>query len=160
MGFVSFMGRVFFSAIFILAAWQKLNDFGIDGGPALKEMAPKLELFKSQISSTLGLPLPHVEPRYLLTAAIALEGLGGLLFTMGSSIGAYMLLIFLAAVTPVMHDFYRHEPTSQEFTQEFIHFLKNLSLFGALLFFLGMKSSTARQIARRRKQAPLKAKSS
>lgn len=160
MGFVSFVGRVFFSAIFILAAWQKLNDFGNDGGPALREMKPKMDFFKSQISSALGTSLPNIEPRYLLMTAIALEGLGGLLFTLGSSVGAYMLLIFLAAVTPVMHDFYRHDPTSQEFTQEFIQFLKNLSLFGALLFFLGMKRSTARQIARRRKQAPLKAKSS
>ncbi|CAK9219131.1 unnamed protein product [Sphagnum troendelagicum] len=155
MGFVSFIGRVLFSAIFILAAWQKIQDFGVDGGGALKSMEPKIELFRQHVQETLHFSLPVVEMKYLLMAAIGLEGLGGLLFTFGSSLGAYLLLIFLAAVTPIMHDFYNFDLTNPEYLFQFSQFLKNLSLFGALLFFLGMKNSSYRQI---RKKPPVKTK--
>lgn len=159
MGFISFVGRVFFSAIFILAAWQKMNDFGSDGGITLQTMNPKIALFKEHVAKAFNTTLPEFDNKYFLMAAIALEGAGGILFTIGSSLGAYALLIFIAAVTPIMHDFYNYDPASHEFTQEFIQFLKNLSLFGALLFYLGMRSSAAKLAARKRKTA-LKTKTS
>jgi uncharacterized membrane protein YphA (DoxX/SURF4 family) len=155
MGFISFIGRVTFSAIFILAAWQKIQDFGDDGGSALKTLEPKLDLFKNHVFETLHFKVPPVETKHLLMGAIALEGFGGLLFTVGSSVGAYLLLIFLAAVTPIVHDFYNYDLSSPEYIHQFNQFLKNLALFGALLFFLGMRNSTYRQI--RRKQ-PAKSK--
>ncbi|XP_024363461.1 uncharacterized protein [Physcomitrium patens] len=114
MGFISFVGRVTFSAIFILAAWQKIQDFGDDGGSALKTLEPKLDLFKGHIFETLHFKVPPVETKHLLMGAIALEGFGGLLFTVGSSVGAYLLLIFLAAITPIIHDFYNYELSSPE----------------------------------------------
>ncbi|GJP46416.1 hypothetical protein CLOM_g5707 [Closterium sp. NIES-68] len=157
MGFASFIGRVFFSAIFILAAWQKFNDFGPDGGPALKNMAPKLATFQGHLENSLGLSVPHVDPKILLLTAIVLEGVGGILFTIGSSLGAYFLLLFLVAVTPIMHDFYNFKPDSAEYIHEFIQFLKNLSLLGALLVYLGMRSSAAKLASRKRK-APAKSK--
>eukprot|EP00850_Spirogloea_muscicola_P002790 SM000011S18968 [mRNA] locus=s11:86475:87912:+ [translate_table: standard] len=158
MGAVAFLGRVFFAAIFVLAAWQKTVDFGSDGGPALKGMEPKLEAFRGHITRLLNVQVPEVDvgstpahhPKLLLITAIVLEGLGGILFTLGSNLGALLLLLFLVAVTPIMHDFYNFEPTSQEFTQEFIQFLKNMSLFGALLFYLGLRNSAARSLARRK----------
>lgn len=33
-------------------------------------------------------------------------------------------LLFIAAVTPIMHDFYNYDPSSPEFLQEFVQFLK------------------------------------
>ncbi|KAK8368226.1 hypothetical protein E1A91_A01G026600v1 [Gossypium mustelinum] len=51
MGFASFVGRVCFASIFVLSAWQMFNDFGVDGGPAAKELAPKLNLAKKHLSS-------------------------------------------------------------------------------------------------------------
>lgn len=33
-----------------------------------------------------------IQTKYLLMGAIALEGFGGLLFTVGSSVGAYLLV--------------------------------------------------------------------
>lgn len=36
-------------------------DFGADGGPAAKELAPKLDLTKSHLSSRFGVALPNVE---------------------------------------------------------------------------------------------------
>ncbi|KAJ7534992.1 hypothetical protein O6H91_12G013600 [Diphasiastrum complanatum] len=139
----------------MLAAWQKINDFGKDGGGAMKALEPKFGTFKQHIAATLGYNLPQFELKYLLITAITLEGIGALLFTFGSSLGAYMLLLFLAAVTPIMHDFYNFELSSPEYSREFVHFLKNLSLAGALLFFLGMKMSYSRKP--RRKPAKVKA---
>jgi len=159
MGFMSFIGRVSFSAIFILAAWQKIQDFGQDGGAALIALDPKFELFLKSVNEALNLHLTlpaGVQTKHLLMVAIALEGLGGLLFTLGSSLGAYLLLTFIALVTPIMHDFYNYDISTGDYLHQLNSFLKNLSLFGALLFFLGMKNSAHR--AMMRKQQPLKAK--
>jgi uncharacterized membrane protein YphA (DoxX/SURF4 family) len=57
-------------------------------------------------------------------AAIVLEGVGGLLFILGSSLGAYLLLIFLAAVTPIIHDFYNYDLASPDYLHQFNSFLK------------------------------------
>lgn len=145
MGFTCFAGRLLFAAIFIFAAWHKVEDFGSDGGSALKAMEPKLALFKSHVVAALGVDLPKVEAKYLLMTAIGLEAVGGILFTFGSSLGAYLLLIFLASVTPIMHDFYNYDLASSDYAREFIQFLKNLSMFGALVFFLGMKNFAYKQ---------------
>lgn len=39
----------------------RFNDFGADGGPAAKELAPKLDLTKAHLSSRFGLALPNFE---------------------------------------------------------------------------------------------------
>lgn len=39
----------------------RFNDFGSDGGPAAKELAPKLDLAKAHLSSRLGVAFPHIE---------------------------------------------------------------------------------------------------
>lgn len=144
MGFTSFAGRVLFSAIFIFAAWHKFTDLGNDGGSSLKAMEPKIDILRSHIAS-LGVSAPKFQLKNLLMLAIVIEGLGGILFLFGSSLGAYLLLIFLAAVTPIMHDFYNYDVSSPVYVREFIQFLKNLSLFGGLLFFLGMKNYAAKK---------------
>ncbi|KAL3680568.1 hypothetical protein R1sor_023524 [Riccia sorocarpa] len=148
MGFLSFAGRVLFAAIFILAAWQKVNDFGEDGGGAAKALIPKIAIFKSHLHNTLGLDLPEFQTKHAMMVAIALEGIGGILFIFGSSLGAHMLLLFLAAVTPIMHDFYNYDFSSPDYVLHFMQFLKNLSLFGALLFFLGMKNYNIKRMNR------------
>ena len=48
----------------IVSFWLLLirfNDFGTDGGPAAKELAPKLHLTKAHLSSRLGVALPDIE---------------------------------------------------------------------------------------------------
>ncbi|KAH9324339.1 hypothetical protein KI387_004517, partial [Taxus chinensis] len=101
-----------------------INEFGIDGGSAVKSMEPKIGLFKNHVTTLLGVQVPEVELKHLLMAAIGLEGIGGILFIFGSSLGAYLLLIFLASVTPIMHDFYNYDMTSPDYVSEFIQFLK------------------------------------
>lgn len=50
----------------IIFGWTfvRFNDFGVDGGPAANELAPKLHLAKSHLSSRLGVTLPSVEVSY------------------------------------------------------------------------------------------------
>jgi hypothetical protein len=115
-------------------------------GSFLKKKCRRL-WFHSHTDGCVGLVL---QTKHLLMLAIGLEGIGGLLFTLGSTLGAYMLLLFLALVTPVMHDFYNFDQSSLEYHHQFIGFLKNLSQFGALLFYLGMKNSASRNKMRKK----------
>ncbi|WOL09884.1 hypothetical protein Cni_G18637 [Canna indica] len=145
MGFVSFAGRVLFASAFLLAAYQEFNEFGVDGGPAAKALGPKYNLFMKHVSSHLGLVVPHVDMKHVIASTIFLKGFGGLLFIFSSSFGAYLLLLHLAFVTPIVYDFYNYDIEKPEFVQLFSRFTQNLALFGALLFFLGMQNSIPRR---------------
>ncbi|KAL6901839.1 hypothetical protein ACP4OV_004715 [Aristida adscensionis] len=152
MGFVSFVGRVLFAAVFLLSAYQEFNEFGADGGPAAKALQPKFNVFVKNVSSHLGVAVPHVELKHVIAATIGLKGLGGLLFILSSSFGAYLLLLHLAFITPIVYDFYNYDMEKAEFAQLFSKFTENLALVGALLFFLGMKNSIPKRQAK--KKAP------
>ncbi|KAJ0966622.1 hypothetical protein J5N97_023539 [Dioscorea zingiberensis] len=152
MGFVSFAGRVLFASVFILSAYQEFNDFGVDGGPAAKALKPKYNLFINHITSHLGVNVPEIEMKHVIAATITLKGLGGLLFIFSSSFGACLLLLYLSFITPVVYDFYNYDIEKPEFVQLFMKFTQNLALFGALLFFLGMKNSIPKRQSK--KKAP------
>ncbi|XP_073008438.1 uncharacterized protein [Typha latifolia] len=141
MGFVSFAGRVLFASVFLLSAYQEFNEFGVDGGPAAKALRPKFNIFMKHVTSHLGVAVPNIEMKHVIAATITLKGLGGLLFIFSSSFGAYLLLLYLAFITPVVYDFYNYDIEKSEFVQLFVKFTQNLALFGSLLFFLGMKNS-------------------
>ncbi|MBA0849489.1 hypothetical protein Goshw_016649 [Gossypium schwendimanii] len=110
MGFASFVGRVCFASIFILSAWQMFNEFGVDGGPAAKELAPKLNLAKKHLSSQFHVNFPDIEVRRLILTAIAMKGLGAILFVFGHGFGAFLLIVYLLVSTPILHDFYNYGP--------------------------------------------------
>ncbi|KAJ6931288.1 hypothetical protein NC652_014702 [Populus alba x Populus x berolinensis] len=112
MAFTSFLGRVLFASVFILSAYQEFNEFGVDGGLAAKALKPKFGVFTSHVQSHAGIQVPEIEIKHLVSAAIFLKGTGGILFIIGSSLGAYLL---------------------------------NMALYGALLFFIGMKNSFPRR---------------
>jgi hypothetical protein len=72
-----------------------VEDFSIDGGGALVGLTPKLDVLLNNINETLYFNLklpPQLQTKHLLMLAIGLEGIGGLLFTLGSTLGAYMLV--------------------------------------------------------------------
>ncbi|KAL6645498.1 hypothetical protein ACP70R_017106 [Stipagrostis hirtigluma subsp. patula] len=152
MGFVSFLGRALFAAVFLLSAYQEFNEFGADGGPAAKALQPKFNVFVNNVSSHLGVAVPHIELKHVIAATIGLKGLGGLLFILSSSFGAYLLLLHLAFVTPIVYDFYNYDTEKAEFAQLFGKFIENVALLGALLFFLGMKNSIPKR--QPKKKAP------
>ncbi|XP_002529308.2 uncharacterized protein LOC8276160 [Ricinus communis] len=145
MGFFSFLGRVLFASLFILSAWQMFNEFGEDGGPAAKELIPKLAIVKKHLSSTLGVGLPDIDPRNLVAAIIFLKGVGGLLFVFGTPFGANLLLLHLAVSSPLLYDFYNYGIDEPGFSILLNEFLQSVALFGALLFFLGMKNLIPRR---------------
>ncbi|KAH6757079.1 HR-like lesion-inducing protein-like protein [Perilla frutescens var. hirtella] len=145
MGFFSFLGRVLFASIFILSAWQMFNEFGEDGGHAAKEWAPKLALVKKHIDGIIGKNNFHIDARTFVAALIFLKGLGGLLFVLGSSFGAHLLIYYLILTTPLLHDFYNYKAGKPEFFRILHEFLQCAALVGALLFFLGMKNSITRK---------------
>ncbi|KAL1535708.1 hypothetical protein AAHA92_28459 [Salvia divinorum] len=145
MGFFSFLGRVLFASIFILSAWQMYNEFGDDGGPAAEKWAPKLALVKKHIDGIIGKNNFHIDARTFVAASIFLNGFGGLLFVLGSSFGAYLLMYYLILTTPLMYDFYNCKAGKPEFFRVLSGFLQCAALVGALLFFLGMKNSITRK---------------
>ncbi|KAK4427746.1 hypothetical protein Salat_1543600 [Sesamum alatum] len=152
MGFFSFLGRVLFASIFILSAWQMFNEFGEDGGPAAKEWAPKLALLKKHIDGLVGKNNLHIDVRTFVAACIFLKGLGGLLFVLGSSFGAYLLIYYLILTTPLLYDFYNYKVGQPKFFGLLQEFLQCAALVGALLFFLGMKSSISRRQPKKKTQ--------
>ncbi|KAH1091330.1 hypothetical protein J1N35_018587 [Gossypium stocksii] len=152
MALVSFIGRVLFASVFILSAWQEFNEFGVDGGSAAKELRPKFNVFSKTVSSHTGLQVPEFDIKYVVAAAVAFKGVGSILFTFGSTIGAYLLVLHQLILTPILYDFYNYDTEKKEFGLLFTKFSQNLTLLGALLFFIGMKNSIpTRQL---KKKAP------
>lgn len=145
MGFFSFLGRVLFASLFILSAWQMFNEFGENGGPAVTELIPKLAIFKKHLSSLLGVGILDIDPRHLVAGMIALKGLGGFLFVFGSPFGAYLLLIYLVFSSPILFDFYNYDQNESTHVNLLNEFLQSVALFGALLFFLGLKNMIPRR---------------
>ncbi|RZC20940.1 uncharacterized protein LOC114406916 isoform X1 [Glycine soja] len=90
-------------------------------------------------------PLRLPRMKFLVAGAIALKGLGGILFILSSSFGAFLLLLHQVITTPILYDFYNYHSEDKEFIQLFIKFTQNMALFGALLFFIGMKNSIPRR---------------
>ncbi|CAN1279597.1 hypothetical protein LINPERPRIM_LOCUS17077 [Linum perenne] len=123
----------------------RFNDYGTDGGVAAKSLAPKLHVFSKHVAAHTGFEIPEVEIKAAVAAAIGMKGVGSLLFIFGSSLGAYLLLLHQAIFIPILYDFYNYDPNTKEFNQLFIKFTQSLALFGALLFFVGMKNSIPRR---------------
>ncbi|KAI3960103.1 hypothetical protein MKW98_016827 [Papaver atlanticum] len=141
MGFISFAGRVLFASVFILAAWQEFSEFGVDGGPAAKALKPKYELLTNHLTSSLGLQVPDIEIKHLVAASVAFKGIGGVLFIFGSSLGAYLLLLHQLAASPVLHAICNTGLAKIDFVELLLKYSQVIAVFGALLFFLGMKNS-------------------
>ncbi|XP_022873795.1 uncharacterized protein LOC111392650 [Olea europaea var. sylvestris] len=152
MAFISFLGRVLFVSVFILSAYQEYNDFGVDGGPAAKSLRPKFNVFSKHVTTHTGFVVPHVEMKHLILGSIIMKGLGSLLFIFGSSLGAVILLLHQLISAPILYDFYNYDADKKEFAQLFVKFSQTLALFGALLFFVGMKNSMPRRSPK--KKAP------
>ncbi|KAJ0093992.1 hypothetical protein Patl1_25175 [Pistacia atlantica] len=153
MAFASFIGRVMFASVFILSAWQEFNDFGIDGGPAAKSLEPKFNIFSKHVSTHTGLQVPEVEVYQVFSCCCySIEGCWGPSFHLWkfSWERIFWLLLHQAIATPILYDFYNYDADKKEFGQLFSKFTQSLALFGALLFFIGMKNSMPRRQLRKK----------
>jgi len=114
-GFVSLLGRLMIAAIFLASAiGNKILQFKATADYMQQE----------------GVPLPTLA----LVGAIGLLLLGGLSLILGAwtRIGAFFLLVFIAAATYYFHDFWKFADPTQRQLQT-IQFMKNLAIGGGLL---------------------------
>ncbi|CAH1431829.1 unnamed protein product [Lactuca virosa] len=141
MGFILFAGRLLFASLFILSAYQLYHEYGTDGGPAVKVLEPKLDVFTKLIASKAGIQIPEIDTKHVVSAVIVLKGFGGVGFIFGSYAGAILLVLHQLVFTPILYDFYNYDVEDAEFGQLFTKFTQNMALLGALLYFIGMKHS-------------------
>jgi putative oxidoreductase len=113
-------GRVLITFIFLRSAYGKITGFTAVSGMMAKK----------------GMPFSDV----LLVGAIVFEIVGGLMVLAGwhARIGALLLAIFLVPATLIFHNFWAVDPA--QLTNQLNHFIKNLSILGALVFIIGMGS--------------------
>lgn len=90
----------------------------------------------SQYAGSKKVPAPDVA----VGGSGALLLLGGLSIILGLKprVGSAALLIFLAGVSPTMHDFWNASDPQQR-QADMIHFMKNMALFGAALALMGIQ---------------------
>ena len=114
-GSVTVLGRVLLATIFFMAAvGNKIPHFG-------------------QVASVMdaaGIPAPQL----MLVGAIVFLIAGSLSVILGykARIGAFLLLTFLVLASYYFHPFWNLEGQAQQ--EQMIHFMKNLSIMGAMLF--------------------------
>nr|XP_043621610.1 uncharacterized protein LOC122593284 [Erigeron canadensis] len=144
-----FLGRLLFASLFILSAHQMYNEFGTDGGPAVKILEPKLNVFTKLIISKTGIEVPEIDVKNVVRAVIVLKGFGGVFFVFGTYFGAICLVLHQLIFTPILYDFYNYDTEDKEFGQLFTKFTQNMALLGALLYFIGMKHSISLRQSRK-----------
>src|ERR1700730_14268940 len=116
-GPLTVLGRLLLCTIFLLAAvGNKIPHFG--------EVA--------RIMESVGIPAPHL----LLVGAIVFLLVGSVSVIVGykARLGAALLLTFLVLASYYFHPFWKLEGQAQQ--EQMIHFMKNLSMMGAMLFVL------------------------
>ena len=113
-GFFSLLGRIMLCSIFIMMA-----------------VAPD---FAETVETMEAENVPNA--KIMLIGAIAFLIAGSLMIVLGfkTRVGALLLLVFLGFTTFYFHDFWKNPETRDI---EILHFLKNLSIAGALVYILG-----------------------
>jgi putative oxidoreductase len=118
-GFFSVLGRLVLVAIFLGSAAHHIQDYQ---------------------GTLAGMDAQHVPyPQVLLPGALVFMIVGSLSVLVGykARIGAFLLLVFLGMAAYYFHNFWTHPPDSKDFVGQQIHFMKNLSMAGAMLFIIG-----------------------
>jgi putative oxidoreductase len=116
-GVLTVLARLLLCTIFLLAAvGNKI--------PHFNDVA--------KVMASVGIPAPH----FVLVGAIVFLIAGSLSVIVGyrARFGAALLLTFLVLASYYFHPFWRLEGPAQQ--EQMIHFMKNLSMMGALLFIM------------------------
>lgn len=91
------------------------------------------------LTESKDVPLPKIA--VLTSGGILLIGSMLILTGMQPAVGAMLVLLFLAGVTPQIHNFWEIEDP-QERQNQFFHFEKNVVIAGAALFVLAVSLGT------------------
>ncbi len=138
-GATTVAGRVLLSAIFLMSAvGNKIPNFNAVAG----------------VMESVGIPAPHL----LLAGAIVFLVVGSVSLIVGykARFGAVLLATFLALASFYFHAFWNFEGQAQQ--EQMIHFLKNLSMMGAMLFIFANGAGTMSIDAWLSSRAPAQAK--
>jgi putative oxidoreductase len=118
-GFFSLLGRLLLVGIFLSSAPHHIQEY----------------------QGTLGyMESQHVPyPQVLLPGALAFMILGGLSVLVGyhARIGALLLFVFLGLAAYCFHNFWDYAADPKVMQNQMIHFSKNVSMAGAMLFVIG-----------------------
>ncbi len=112
MKYVVLLGRIFYAAIFVMAAPNHFT--------------------KGAIAYAAGHGVPLASLAVPLSGLFALVGGLSILLGFRAKYGAWLLVLFLAPVTVMMHNFWAITDSIAAATQQ-IMFMKNLSMLGAAL---------------------------
>lgn len=128
-------GRVLFAILFIVSGALHLFDLaGTSAVIAAKVAVPAGAAdYATQLEDVSGMPVARI----LAIAVGLLELIGGLAiaFNLGARFFAILLLLFMAAATFYVHDFWNQ--TWPDSRADLIQALRNLSLIGGLLMIAG-----------------------
>jgi len=114
------VGRILITLLFLKSGVEKIAGFSAVAG----FMASK------------GMPAAEI----LLIGAVVFEIAGALMVLLGwhARWGALMLAAFLVPATLIFHNFWAVD--AAQYTNQVNHFMKNLSILGALVFIMGAGS--------------------
>lgn len=114
------IGRILIALIFLKSGFEKITGFSAVAG----------------FMGKMGMPAPE----FLLVGSIVFEIAGGLMVLLGwhARWGALLLVIFMIPATLIFHNFWAVE--AAQYTNQMNHFMKNVSILGALVFIMGMGS--------------------
>lgn len=90
----------------------------------------------AQYAGAKNVPLPDIA--VAVTGAEMVLGGASVLLGIKPRAGAALIAGFLAGVSPMMHDFWKHEDPLQRMN-EMINFSKNIALLGAALMIMSMQ---------------------
>ena len=125
------VGRLLMALIFLMSGYGKVTAFA----PTAAAMAGK------------GMPMSEA----LLVCAIAIEIVAGVLLVIGwkTRIAALALIVFLVPATLYFHDYWNYP--QEEVRNQRNHFMKNVTILGALVFVIGMGAGPLSVDNRRRR---------
>lgn len=109
MKFIALLGRVLFSAVFIISSFGHFQQGTV------------------QYAASMGVPMPQV--LVPLSGLMALVGGLCILFGFKARFGAWLIVLFLIPVTFMMHNFWQAADPNTAMLQQ-IMFMKNLSMLG------------------------------
>ena len=96
-------------------------------------MSSPMHFFRQTIAYAASQGVPFASIAVPLSGLIAFAGGLSVLLGYRARIGAWLLVLFLAAVTPMLHNFWTvADPMMHQL--QFIMFMKNLSMMGGALF--------------------------
>jgi uncharacterized membrane protein YphA (DoxX/SURF4 family) len=90
----------------------------------------------AQYAGAKKVPQPDIAVK--ATGAVLIAGGTSILLGIKPKLGAAAILGFLAGVSPVMHNFWKHEDPQQRMN-DMVHFAKNIALAGGAMALMGVE---------------------